>query len=92
LKGISSDKYDSYSHRRKKDETTQIIPSFTLEEDKTEEKERTTDMLHIPRVVSRSREPDQQGMIDNCFSEENQISLVQASQIPVEPITSIQKS
>ena len=47
-------------------------------------------MLHIPRVAAQSHEPNQLEMIDNCFSEENQTSLAQASQTPVEPITSIQ--
>jgi len=40
-------------------------------------------MQHIPIVVFQSREQDQWEMNDNCFSEENRISLVQVSQTPV---------
>ena len=43
-------------------------------------------MLHIPRVVCQSRGQDQWEMSDNCFSVENRISLVQASQTPVKAI------
>ena len=46
----------------------------------------TTHMLHIPTVVGQSHGQDQWEMSDNCFCEENRISLVQASQIPVETI------
>jgi len=40
-------------------------------------------MQHIPIVVFQSREQDQWETNDNCFSEENRISLVQVSQTPV---------
>jgi hypothetical protein len=43
-------------------------------------------MLHIPIVVGQSHGQDQWEMGDNCFSVENRISLVQASQTPVETI------
>jgi hypothetical protein len=46
----------------------------------------TTHMLHIPTVVCQSHGQDQWEMSDNCFCEENRISLVQASQIPVKTI------
>lgn len=46
----------------------------------------TTHMLHIPRAVCQARGQDQLEMGDNYFSEENRISLVQASQIPVKII------
>lgn len=44
----------------------------------------TTHMLHIPTVVFQSHGQDQREMSDNCFSVENRISLVQASQTPVQ--------
>lgn len=40
-------------------------------------------MLHIPIVVCQFHGQDQWEMSDNCFSEENRISLVQVSQTPV---------
>ena len=43
-------------------------------------------MLHIPTVVCLAHGQDQLEMGDNCSSEENHISLVQASQIPVKTI------
>ena len=43
-------------------------------------------MLHIPIVASQSHGQDQWEMNDNCFSEENRISLVQVSQTPVATI------
>ena len=46
----------------------------------------TTHMLHIPTVVFQSHGQGQWEMSDNCFCEENRISLVQASQTPVETI------
>ena len=46
----------------------------------------TTHMLHIPIVVCQSLGQDQWEMTGNCFSEENRISLVQASQRPVKTI------
>ena len=39
-------------------------------------------MLHIPRVACQAHEQDQPEMSDNYFSEENRISLGQASQKP----------
>lgn len=47
---------------------------------------KTTHMLHIPRVATQSHEQDQWERSDNCFSEENRINLIQASQIPVASI------
>lgn len=41
-------------------------------------------MLYIPTVVLQSHGQDQWEMSDNCFSVENRINLVQASQTPVE--------
>ena len=46
----------------------------------------TTHMLHIPTVVCQSHGQGQWEMSDNCFSVENRISLVQASQTPVKTI------
>lgn len=46
----------------------------------------TTHMLHIPTVVCLAHGQDQPEMSDNCSSGENHISLVQASQIPVQTI------
>ena len=46
----------------------------------------TTHMLYIPIVVCQSHGQDQWEMSDNCFSEENRISLVQVSQTPVKTI------
>lgn len=43
-------------------------------------------MLHIPTIASQFHELDQLEMRDNCFSVENRINLVQASQIPVKTI------
>jgi len=45
-------------------------------------------MLHIPRVASQSHGQDQWERSDNCFSEENRINSIQASQIPVATILS----
>jgi len=47
------------------------------------EEDKSQYMLRTPKLVSRSHEPDQLEMVDSYFSEENQTSLVQASQIPV---------
>lgn len=46
----------------------------------------TTHMLHSPTVVCQSHGQDQWERSDNCFSEENRISLGQASQRPVKTI------
>lgn len=43
-------------------------------------------MQHIPTVVCQSHGQDQWEMSDNCFSVENRINLVQASQTPVKII------
>lgn len=45
-----------------------------------------THMLQTPKVVCPAPEQDQWEMNGSCFCEENRISLVQASQIPVETI------
>lgn len=46
----------------------------------------STHMLHIPIVVCQAHGQDQLERGDNYFSEENRISWVQASQIPVQAI------
>lgn len=46
----------------------------------------TTHMQYIPIVVCQSHGQGQWEMSDNCFSEENRISLVQVSQTPVKTI------
>jgi len=43
-------------------------------------------MLYTPIVVWQSHGQDQWERSDNCFSEENRISLVQVSQTPVKTI------
>lgn len=48
--------------------------------------EATTHMLHIPTVVCQLHGQGQPEMDGNYFSEENRISSVQASQIPVKTI------
>jgi len=48
--------------------------------------ELSTHMLQTPKVVCQPPEQDQWEMNGSCFCEENRISLVQASQIPVETI------
>ena len=45
-----------------------------------------THMLQTPEVVWQTPEQDQSEMNGSCFCEENRISLVQASQIPVQTI------
>lgn len=47
---------------------------------------KSTHMLQIPKAVVQTPEQGPQGMGSIYFSLENQISLVQASQIPVETI------
>lgn len=50
------------------------------------DKEGFTHMLHIPRVAFQAPGLDQREMSGNCFCGENHISLVQASQRPVQAI------
>jgi hypothetical protein len=48
--------------------------------------ELSTHMQQTPKVVCQAPGQDQWEMTDSCFCGENHISLVQASQIPVETI------
>ena len=48
--------------------------------------ELSTHMQQTPKVVCQAPGQDQWEMNDSCFCGENRISLVQASQIPVETI------
>lgn len=63
----------------------ELLPS-TLKSGKETAEVTTTHMPHIPTVVCQAHGQDQREMGDNYFSEENRISLVQASQRPVKTI------
>lgn len=54
--------------------------------DDIEVKNKSTDMLQIPKAVVQTLEQGPQGMGSIYFSLENQISLVQASQTPDQTI------